>query len=98
MASLSLLLCVPHAVLYGTLASLGFGMPNMLSRFRLRQVHGLLLTLNSRNAVARETTRSLWSVPTLRALRLSDWSCLDATLAEYSLSVVCAATLSDAPV
>ena len=86
------------AALYGTLASPGFGLPDVLSRFRLRQVGALLLALNNRNALARETTRSLWSVPALRALRLSTWLCLDATLAEYSLSVVCAATLSDAPV
>ena len=45
-----------------------------------------------------QTTRSLWSVPTLGTLRLSEWSCLDATLAEYSLSIVCVAMLSDAPV
>ena len=97
-AALSLPLRVPNVALYGVLASLGFGVPNLLSHFRLCQVRGLLLALNSRNALAKETTRSLWSVPTLRAMRLFDYSCLDATLAEYSLSVVYAATLSDAPV
>ena len=72
MAAVSLPLRVPNVVMYGTIASLGFGLPDVLSRFRLRQVRGLLLALNNRNALARETTRFLWSVPTLRALRLSD--------------------------
>ena len=97
-AALSQPLCVPDAALYGTLASPGFGPPNVLSRFRLRQVRGLLLALNSRNTLARETTRSLWSVPSVRALCLFDWSSLDATLAEYSLSFMCAAALGDATV
>ena len=97
-AALSLPLRVPKAALYGTHAPLGFGLPNMLSRFRLRQVRGLLLALNSRNALTRETTWSLWSVPSVCALALSDSSSLDATLAEYSLSVVCATALGDAPV
>ena len=35
-AALSLPLRVPNAALYGTLASLGFGLPDVLSRFRLR--------------------------------------------------------------
>ena len=37
-------------------------------------------------------------MPTLRALCLSDWLCLDATLAAYSLFVVCVAALGDVPV
>ena len=52
--------------------------------------------MNARNVLARETTRSLSSVPTLRALRLSDWSCLNATVAAKWVCMVCAATLGDA--
>ena len=36
--ALWLLLRVPNAALYGTLESRGFGLPDMLTRFRLRQV------------------------------------------------------------
>ena len=46
---------------------------------------------------SQKITGSLWLVPTLRALRLSNRLCLNPTLAGYSLSVVCVATLSDAP-
>ena len=61
-------------------------------------MRGRLLALNSRNTLSSETTWSLWPVPIFRALHLCDSSCLDATVAEYSLSEVCVATLIGAPV
>ena len=43
---------VSNAALSGTLASVEFGLPNVLSRFHLCPVFGLLLAMNSRSALA----------------------------------------------
>ena len=48
--ALSQPLRVPNVALSGTLASSGFGVSDVLSRFRLRQVRGLLLARSSQNA------------------------------------------------
>ena len=53
--TLSLPLRVPNVALYGTIASLGLGLPDVLSRFRLRQVRWLSLALNRQHALASET-------------------------------------------
>ena len=71
LVALSLPLCVPNVALYGTIAPLGFSVPDALCRLRPRQVRGILLALNSQKALATWTTHPLWSVPTLHALCLS---------------------------
>ena len=48
--ALSQPLRVRNVALSSALASSAFGVPDVLSRFRLRQVRGLLLALNSLNA------------------------------------------------
>ena len=95
-ASLSLLMRVRNTALYGTVGSLGFGLLSVLCRFRLYQVRGLLLALNSHNTLDCGTARCLWSVSSLRALHLSDLSGPNTTLAKYSLCVVHVAMLCHA--
>ena len=72
MSALSQPLCMTNVAI-GTLASSSFGVPDVLSHFSLRQVRGLLPALNRCSALAKEGARSLSSVPTLRALCMSDW-------------------------
>ena len=70
--ALSVPLRVPNAALVSILASLESEKPFVLSRFHLRKLRGLLVAINTKNALARETARSLWLVAALLALPLSD--------------------------
>ena len=72
--------------------------PTCCPAFVFAKCASLLLVLNSRSALAKESVQSLWSVPSLHALCLSIWSFVDAPLAEYSACVVCVVTLRYATV
>ena len=88
--ALCLLLGVRNLALYGTLASLGFGLPDVLFRFRLRQVRGLPLALNIRNALALAGALFAYSA----SLRVVESPCYPGGVP----SIVCTVALGDAPV
>ena len=53
----------PKSLLHAPLRCGGFGAPDLASRFELRFVRGVLQALNSRNVLARRSTRQLLHAP-----------------------------------
>ena len=77
----------PKALLYSPLQRGGFGVPHLLHRLHLRFLLGVLKALDSRNALARRSTRHLFTHPTLLPVAGGDLLALHTLLAEHDLHI-----------
>lgn len=85
--SLRIPINVPNRLLYGCKGSLGFRVPALLLRFRLRFIKGIYSCVNSRSLYTREMSRLVISSPLSRLVKNHDWIVAKAWMQQYDLSL-----------
>ena len=82
---------LPRAVLYGGPKTLGFCVPLLFLRSKLRYLKGLFKGINSRSILTREIVRHVLDTPLPQPMR-GDWDCVRAWLVEFELQLLPAAS------
>ena len=78
----------PKSLLYAPMRAGGLGIPNLVSRFTLRFLAGVLRALNSRNHLLRHSTRWLLSTPAAIQVADDDISTFRALLDRHQLRLL----------